>query len=131
MNSMICFDCVLKHISAALSFGKEILSGHGLGSDLDHRIDFLGEIVNAEQHLELIDQNIFTEISDFRKRLQGENILISNSDFEFIRAVFLKVERLKLNPIKNPAETSSFYKELEKNPVIVYEKVNKKNWFDL
>lgn len=131
MKSMICFDCVLKHLSAALSFGKEILSGHGLGSDLDHRIDFLGEIVNSEQHLELIDKNIFTEISDFRKRLQGENILISNSDLEFIRAVFLKVERLKLNPVKNPTETSSFYTELEKNPVIVYEKVTNKDWFDL
>jgi hypothetical protein len=32
----------LKHISTALSYGKEIISGHGKGSDLDHRIDFLG-----------------------------------------------------------------------------------------
>jgi hypothetical protein len=42
MENMKCFDCVLKHLSAALSFGKEILSGHSMGNELDHRIDFLG-----------------------------------------------------------------------------------------
>jgi len=42
MNNMKCLSCALKHISVALSYGKEILSGHGKGSELDHRPDFLG-----------------------------------------------------------------------------------------
>ena len=41
MDSMKCYSCVLKHLSTALSFGKEILSGHSKGDELDHRIDFI------------------------------------------------------------------------------------------
>jgi hypothetical protein len=51
MKNMVCYECVLKHLAAALSYGKEIISGHGQGAELDHRIDFLGEITNAEHHL--------------------------------------------------------------------------------
>lgn len=49
-DSMDCVACFRKHIAAALSFSKEIMSGHGSGADLDHRADLEGEIANAEQH---------------------------------------------------------------------------------
>jgi len=42
MKDMKCIECVLKHLATALSFGKEIMSGHSIGNELDHRIDFLG-----------------------------------------------------------------------------------------
>ena len=56
---MICYECVLKHIAGALSYGKQVLSGHTLGAELDHRIDFLGQIKNAEDHLQLMDKNLW------------------------------------------------------------------------
>ena len=37
MENMRCFECALKHTATALSYGKEILNGHGEGADLDHR----------------------------------------------------------------------------------------------
>ena len=42
MENMICFECISKHLSAALSYAKEVMSGHGKGSELDHRPDLLG-----------------------------------------------------------------------------------------
>lgn len=124
---MICYDCVLKHLATALSYGKEIIAGHGLGNELDHRIDFLGEITNCEHHLELIDNVLFDEFSTFRKAIQGEDIKVTKSDLDKIRLFFTKVEKLKFNPATN----SDFYTELSHNPVIVFEKVTNKNFFDL
>lgn len=45
-----CPACFRKHISAALSYAKEIMAGHGENADLDHRPDLEGEIVAAEDH---------------------------------------------------------------------------------
>jgi hypothetical protein len=42
METMVCFECVEKHLAGALSYAKEIKSGHGKDSELDHRPDFLG-----------------------------------------------------------------------------------------
>lgn len=127
MDSMICYSCVLKHLSVALSFGKEVMSGHSKGDELDHRIDFIGEIINAEQHLELIDKNLFNEISTFRKNLQEKDILVSIEDLQFIRKLYLEVEMLK-DGIKNTITNS---KSLSENPDVVYIQVTNKEYFDL
>ncbi len=92
MENMICFDCVLKHLAGALSYGKQIISGHGKGADLDHRIDYLGEITNAEHHLQLIDDNLFNQISTYRKQLQSKKVEINQADLEFIRRMYISVE---------------------------------------
>lgn len=42
MDSMKCWDCALKHLAGALSYGKEILTGHAKGAELDHRPVCLG-----------------------------------------------------------------------------------------
>ncbi len=50
-QSMDCPQCVRKHLANAISYAKEVLSGHGAGGDPDHRPDLLGELGNAEHHL--------------------------------------------------------------------------------
>lgn len=127
MDSMKCFSCVLKHLSTALSFGKEVLSGHSKGDELDHRIDFIGEISNAEQHLELIDRNLFNEISLYRKEIQGKDVLLEANDLNFIRQLYLKVEMLK-----DGIESRSKKPEpLPINPDLVYLNVSNKDFFSL
>lgn len=127
MKDMKCIECVLKHLATALSFGKEIISGHSIGNDLDHRIDFLGQITNAEQHLQLIDNFLFIEISNFRKGIQEKNVIIQMSDLQFLRELYLKVESLNQNIkpiiINNPI--------LEFDPDVVYLNVTSKEYFDL
>jgi len=127
MDNMKCFSCVLKHLSAALSFGKEVMSGHSKGDELDHRIDFIGEVVNAEQHLELIDKNLFNEISLFRKTLQEKDVSVDFNDLEFIRHLYLKVEMLK----NGDKITSMTPEPLDENPDVVYLEVKNKAFFDL
>lgn len=127
MDSMICYNCVLKHLSTALSFGKEVMSGHSLGDELDHRIDFIGEISNAEQHLELIDKDLFTEISTYRKEIQGKDVLLEPEDLEFIRKLYIKVENVK-NGIEN---ITLIPESISENPDIVYLNVTNKDFFDL
>lgn len=94
MNNMICWDCVLKHLSGALSYGKEILSGHTKGADLDHRPDFLGELVNTEHHLELMDREVFNMVSNFRKEIQARKCMLTFNDLEAVRHMYLKVEQM-------------------------------------
>ena len=127
MDSMKCYSCVLKHLSAALSFGKEIMSGHSKGDELDHRIDFIGEIVNAQQHLQLIDKNLFNEISLYRKMLQEKDVLVDSNDLDFIRQMYLKVEMLK-NGIKSTVTTPD---PLKDDPDLVYLEATNKEFFDL
>lgn len=127
MDSMKCYSCVMKHLSAALSFGKEVLSGHSKGDELDHRIDFLGEITNAEQHLELIDKSLFEEISQYRKNIQEKDVLLEASDLDFIREMYLKVERLK-DGVDLNYKTPDFIID---TPDLVYLNVTNKDFFDL
>lgn len=129
MENMVCYECVLKHLAAALSYGKEIMSGHGQGADLDHRIDFLGEITNAEHHLQLIDINLFNQISVYRKQLQSKKIQIDQNDLEFIRKLYTSVE-LKQDGMKNI--TGDLYTYIAKDNVdLVYTEVKNKDFFKL
>lgn len=107
MDSMQCYTCVQKHLANALSYGKEILSGHTQGADLDHRIDFLGELGNAEHHLELIDRELFLTISQFRKDIQEKNNKPDFSDLETIRKLFLAVEKLSASGGKTFSEVKT------------------------
>lgn len=92
MDSMRCWDCLLKHIAAAVSYGKEILSGHGRGNELDHRVDFLGEIINAEQHVEALDAVLLRQISILRKTLQNTHVAISMDEIDKLRELYIKIE---------------------------------------
>lgn len=94
MNNMKCWDCALKHLACALSYGKEILSGHTKGSELDHRPDLIGEMSNCEHHVELLDPILFNVVSSLRKSLQAKKGFVTFEDLEEIRGLYLKVEEL-------------------------------------
>lgn len=128
MENMICFDCVLKHLATALSYGKQILSGHSLGNDLDHRIDFLGQLVNAEHHLQLINAELFTKVSDFRKVLQTKKMLVTFEDLEKIRSFYLDVQFLQDGNLENINYKIQLPTE---NVDIVYKTVTNLDYFDL
>lgn len=130
MDSMKCFECVLKHVATALSYGKEILSGHTMGNELDHRIDFLGELTNIEHHLQLMDQSLYAEISDYRKQIQAKKVLITADDLTFLRELYIKVESLDGEIINNNS-ADKIYEQLQFDPNIVFYEVNNLNYFDL
>lgn len=71
-QSMYCQQCVRKHLANAISYAKEILSGHGEGGDPDHRPDLLGELGNAEHHLQdnPEDQRLFEQVIYTRRRFE-------------------------------------------------------------
>ena len=119
MDSMQCYTCVQKHLANALSYGKEILSGHTQGADLDHRIDFLGELGNAEHHLELIDRELFLTISEFRKEIQEKNNKPDYIDLETIRKLFLAVEKLSASGEKTNSELKTSAVSPEKIDIVI------------
>lgn len=127
MSDMKCEQCVLKHLSTALSFGKEIMSGHDETNELDHRIDFLGEISNAEQHLELIDENLFNEISIFRKNIQEKDVKINAEDLLFIRTLYRKVQLVKNKESYSDDQYTVYSSPLD----VVYIGVKNIDYFDL
>lgn len=126
MKNMICFECVLKHLAGALSYCKQVISGHNRGADLDHRIDVLGQIKNAQDHLELIDYKLFRKISDFRKQLQDKMIQVNEEDMQFIRNLYLEVQKKSIGDIAKE-ETP----QIEEDVDVVFEEVTKKQYFDL
>ena len=93
-QSMRCRDCALKHIAAAISYAKEILDGHGKGGTPDHRPDYLGELVNAEHHLELLSRDAMEKVSAMRTAAQMKGMTPSEEDIEALRALWVEVESL-------------------------------------
>lgn len=69
---MYCQQCVRKHIANAISYAKEVLSGHGDGGDPDHRPDLLGELGNAEHHLQdgTEQQRLFEQVLAVRRKFE-------------------------------------------------------------
>lgn len=128
MNTMNCFQCVLKHISTALSYGKEIISGHGKGSDLDHRIDFLGQITNLEQHLELIDKSIFFEVKNFREQIQSKSVAVDETDLQYLRQLYLKVENVHDSKVNTTQHKET---QIDSVPNILFLHIKNKDFFDL
>lgn len=92
MKDMKCYDCVLKHLAAALSYAKEIRAGHDKNAELDHRPDLLGELVNAEHHLELLDPALCQTAAELRKKLQAESTFPGLDDLEQLRSLWRKTE---------------------------------------
>lgn len=92
MDTMNCFQCCYKHLAGALSYGKEIISGHDETNDLDHRIDFLGQLVNLEHHLQLINKQIFDTARAFRSDLQQRSIAVNEADLQAIRELYKSLE---------------------------------------
>lgn len=128
MDNMYCFECVYKHLAAALSYGKEVLSGHGKGADLDHRIDFLGEIINAEHHIQLINDSLYRDISNFRKTLQAKKIQIDSDDLQIIRDYFSRAQEIEQNGTESDTQYRDFVSE---NPDILYYSVNNADYFKM
>lgn len=129
MFSMNCYECVFKHIATALSFGKQILSGHGKGSDLDHRIDFLGELVNLQQHLDLINQDFGKDVKNYRQALQQRKINLIEQDLQFLRALYQKVQEYQESMINKKTIFENI--NLSSPPSILFLHITNKNYFDL
>lgn len=88
-DSMNCLACFRKHIAAALSFAKEIASGHGAGAGLDHRPDMEGEISNAEHHaMEMTVPGYASALRDLRHKLDGQRWLPEPDDVMMLRKLW-------------------------------------------
>lgn len=85
---MACVDCLRKHLSSALAYGKEILKGHGAGGHPDHRVDFQGEIVNAEAHATFLDTNFAQRIRVLRKSFEREFFVPQQKQLDEIRTLW-------------------------------------------
>lgn len=131
MESMQCVSCVQKHLANALSYGKEIMSGHNRGAALDHRIDFLGELGNAEHHLELIDKELFLSISQFRKDMQEKNITPDYADLDKIRKLFLAVDHYFQEEKIEPGDPNSTFAIAGNMPDIVFPKITNSEYFKI
>lgn len=95
MKTMACWTCALKHISLASSFAKEVCNGHGLGSELDHRNDMMGEIENAEIHLITLGAELpFQLINGLRKKLEASRYIIEEGELHIFNRVFAIIEKL-------------------------------------
>lgn len=91
-QSMKCKDCVLKHIANAMSYAKEILAGHGIGGTPDHRPDYLGELVNAENHLEHISIELLNRVMVIRTAAQMRRMVPSETEIDELRKIWIDVE---------------------------------------
>lgn len=92
MDSMRCWDCLLKHIAGAVSYTKEVMSGHARGNELDHRVDLLGELVNAEHHAEVLDLELFNRITNLRRTLQSNHVKVSGATTDDLRQLYVEIE---------------------------------------
>lgn len=128
MNTMYCFQCVYKHLSVALSYGKQIISGYDKNNDLDHRIDFLGQLINAEHHIELINIDLYKQLSTFRKTLQAKRLKIDAEDLQIIRDYYKKIQQIEDNIF---IDDTPYKDNVQFNPNIVYKAVNSIQSFDL
>lgn len=95
-QSMKCKDCVLKHIANAMSYAKEILAGHGIGGTPDHRPDYLGELVNAENHLEHISIELLNRVMVLRTAAQTRRMLPVESEIDELRQIWIDVEKTEV-----------------------------------
>ena len=124
---MKCFQCALKHTATALSYGKQILSGHGEGADLDHRIDFLGELTNLEHHLKLLDENLCVEVKNYRQMIQAKKVNLSEEDLQYIRELYKKIEAVQDGDKSMVRKESS----INSTPCVLFIHIQDKNYFDL
>ncbi len=126
-QSMKCKDCVLKHIANAMSYAKEILAGHGIGGTPDHRPDYLGELVNAENHLEHISIELLNRVMVLRTAAQMRRMVPLETDIDELRELWIAVEAVEVpegivaytaTSMANPTPVSSTVKEEPKKMFI-------------
>lgn len=99
---MKCKDCVLKHLAAAISYGKEIIAGHGYDGTPDHRADFLGELVNAEHHLAQMSASLLNRVMIIRTAEQAKHMTPTNKDIDELRSIWVDVEKTPLEDMDPP-----------------------------
>lgn len=94
-QSMNCLQCVRKHLANSLSYAKEIVSGHGMGANPDHRPDLLGELGNAEHHLETMPEfaDVLDKVLRLRRRLEGQGYVPDAGMLEELRNLWLSLDR--------------------------------------
>jgi hypothetical protein len=120
-QSMKCKDCVLKHIANAMSYAKEILAGHGIGGTPDHRPDYLGELVNAENHLEHISIELLNRVMALRTAAQVRRMVPVESDIDTLRELWIAVEATEV-----PEGVVSSGRAISTNPSTPVEKLEVK-----
>lgn len=109
MENMKCFQCLYKHLACALSYSKEIIAGHNQTHYLNHKIDFLGQLVNAEHHLQMIDQSLFNKLAVFRRDLQGRSLDVTQTDMDTIRQIYSQINDLEKRNSKTPESIRQRY----------------------
>lgn len=86
---MNCVECLRKHISGALSYAKEVMNGHGIDAELDHRADLEGEIKNAEDHAAQIANGNYVEpLRSLRHKLELQNWMPETEDLNLLRRMW-------------------------------------------
>lgn len=139
MNTMKCYNCLYKHLAGALSYCKEILDGHDDTNELDHRIDLLGQLVNAEHHAELIDESITSQIKALRSNLQNRRIEVDQAVIQTIRTIYKRIQdienvveqpKIKI-PVEQRKKLFSDIKRDDEKYSIVIDNVDDKDKFEL
>lgn len=134
MLNQNCFECVYKHLSVALSYAKQVLGGYDGNNELNHEIDLLGELVNAEHHLELINDDYYNELKAIRKQLVAENFNVNETFIDAIRKVFNKVRNFEKSIDKNMVNKASnpiIPSYNQKHYYIVFQRVSNADYFSL
>src|SRR5574344_848863 len=80
-----CLNCLQKHLSDAVSLAHEIINGHSAGGNPDHRVDFSGELIEAEKHASLLDKTLSLKIRHLRRSLQSQRWKPTSDDIDHLR----------------------------------------------
>lgn len=107
-QSMNCLQCVRKHLANSLSYAKEVIAGHGMGASPDHRPDLLGELGNAEHHLETMPEfaDVLDKVLQLRRRLEGQGYVPNAGMLEELRNLWLSLDQ-RVPPLDGFPETLS------------------------
>lgn len=100
MPNFSCYDCLTKHLSYAYSYAQEVINGHSAGGNPDHRIDFSGELLQAERHAIVIDYTFALKIRRLRKTLQGQRWKPLQDDITKIRTMWYHSYSLNVEDFK-------------------------------
>lgn len=124
-DSMNCLLCCLKHVACSLSYAKQIMNGHGKNSELDHRIDFLGQLVNLEHHLSTYNQKYAFDVREYREGLQNRSMMPKNDDLDILRKIYstLQSGHIPIQQIR--------LEKLDSFPSIVFLNINNAEYFNL
>ena len=87
--TMNCLLCLRKHLAAALSYGKEVLQGHGADAVMPHCADFAGELANAEHHAAQMEGVTYAQhLRELRHKLDEQAWTPSGADLDLLRRIW-------------------------------------------